>query len=115
MAQLMTNDERDFYRSQVKLAEAQEKSLKNQDNILREQIKISEEQAGFSKILMRATVVLALAAFAETIYYFELFSQVMIKDPYDFLALVVLAIILLAITIIAVQLPSAFSAKNKKR
>ncbi len=70
MAQLMTNDEKDYYRSQTELAKSQIQSLKNQDKISKEQLKISknqnqtlENQTKFSKILMIATAVLALGTF----------------------------------------------------
>ncbi len=112
MATLMTNDEREYYRSQVKLAKAQKKSLKNQDAILREQVKISKEQTEYSNILMWATVVLALAGSAQVIYYFEIFSQEMIKDIYDVIALIILGIILISIVFILTRLISILKLKS---
>ena len=115
MANNMTNDERDFYRSQVKLAEAQEKSLKNQDKILKEQVKISKEQTKFSKILTFATIILALAGFAQVIYYFEFFSQNMVKDFYDFLALILLGGILFTVTVLFLKLMPVLRLRPKKK
>ncbi len=115
MAGLMTDDERDFYRSQVKLAEAQGESLRNQDKILKEQVKISKAQAGFSEVLMFATVILALAGLAQVIYYFELFGQTLVKDSYDFLALFLLGVILFAIPMIFLTLLFRSILRNKKK
>ncbi len=101
---MLFDDQTRFYRTQTELAESQIKFLENQDKILREQVKISKEQKEFTKILMFATIILALAGSAQVIYYFELFSQSMVKDFYDFLALVLLAIILASVSIIFLKL-----------
>ena len=114
----MTNDERDFYQSQSELSRVQMKFLKSQNKISEEQVDISkkqieilekqnklmENQTKFSKILAIATVVLALAGFSQSIYYFELFSQGMIKDFYDGLAFILLAIVVFAIGMLIVNL-----------
>jgi len=112
MANTMTLDEQSFYRSQVELAEAQKESLKNQDKILREQVKISKEQTRFSKILMFATIILALAGFAQVIYYFEFFSQNMVKDFYDLLALTLLAGIFFTVAILFFKLVHNLKIKS---
>jgi len=111
----MTNDERDFYKSQVKLAEAQEKSLENQDKILKEQVKILKEQTQFTKILMFATIILALSGLSQVIYYFEFFSQNMIKDSNDSFGLILIGLILIIGTVLVLNLMPNFRLRNKKK
>lgn len=53
MAELMTNDQRDFYRSMKKFTESQEIISKNQEK--------------FNRVLAFATTILAISVFLETI------------------------------------------------
>lgn len=67
MAQLMTEDERSFYKSQTELANKQIKLLKIQEDFIEEQKKIIRKQTQFNKILALTSTILAFIAFLQFI------------------------------------------------